>query len=142
MATVRNSSNPQIHQGCTKPWRLFDYILCGGANITSDIDTLFSPLLTKTVNQFTRTEQKASDKSEVHRSLQNFGYSAWNLLYVIFLTPELLRSFPDLSKICRFMLYTTVRSLYNWPLLKCTSINLAAKFQFFMYFCTVHCDIM
>jgi len=40
------------------------------------------------VYHFARTQHKASDNSEVHRSLQQCGSSVWNLLLIALLTPR------------------------------------------------------
>ena len=46
------------------------------------------------------TAQKAPDKSEVHRPIQNCGSLVRNLLYVAILTPRIWRRFLDFLKFC------------------------------------------
>jgi len=55
-------------------------------NIFSKITVLLS-LAHKNVHQFTRTEKKAPDNGDVHRSLQNCGYIARISLHVTILAP-------------------------------------------------------
>jgi hypothetical protein len=43
----------------------------------------------KNVSQYTRTGQKETDTSEVHRSLQNCGFSMWRLLLSTLLAPRI-----------------------------------------------------
>ena len=54
----------------------------------------------KNVYQFTCTQQKAPENSEVHRSLQNCGLSVRNLLHVTTLGPINSRRFLNFWKIC------------------------------------------
>ena len=48
------------------------------------------------VYQFTRTGQKASDRSEAHRSLQNCGSAVWNLLRFNLVAPSMWGIFGSL----------------------------------------------
>jgi hypothetical protein len=50
------------------------------------------------VYQFTSTEQKVTDNSEVHRSIQNCGSSIWNLLHVTLLASRIWRWHLDFRK--------------------------------------------
>jgi len=45
----------------------------------------------KNVYQFTYTKHKALHNSKVHRSLQNCGFSLWNLPHVTHLAPRIWR---------------------------------------------------
>jgi hypothetical protein len=54
----------------------------------------------KNVYQFTCTEQKVSDNSDVHRSLQNCAPSVRNMLHVSLLAPKIWRFLLDLLKTC------------------------------------------
>jgi hypothetical protein len=48
-------------------------------------------MIYKNLYQLTGAEQKAPGNSEVHRSLQIYGPSAWNSLHVTPLRPTVLR---------------------------------------------------
>jgi hypothetical protein len=56
-------------------------------------------LTCENVYQFTYTEQKAPDNSEIHRSPQNCGSLVWNFPHVNFQAPEIWRWLLDLWKI-------------------------------------------
>ena len=42
-------------------------------------------------HQYTRIEHKAPDNREVRRTLQNCGFSMWNVLYFTLLVPRIRR---------------------------------------------------
>ena len=66
----------------------------------SGIITAVCSVKYKNVCHFTCTEQKASDNSDVYRSVQNCGAAVWSLLHVTFLTHKIWTWFSHFSKIC------------------------------------------
>jgi len=60
-------------------------------------------LSNKYMYQIMCTMQKVPENSEVHKSLQNCGSLAQNLLNVILLVPRIWRWIPDFWKICRLL---------------------------------------
>jgi hypothetical protein len=55
----------------------------------------------KNVYQFTYTKHKALHNSKVHRSLQNCGFSLWNLPHVTHLAPRIWRRLEFFFANCR-----------------------------------------
>jgi len=90
-----------LHGAVHKPWmpnctgNQFCKVM---PNIFRLIGIVFS--LYKTLYQFTCTEQKAPDNTEVERSIQNCGSSAWNVLHVTLPAPRISRWLLDFWKIC------------------------------------------
>ena len=62
---------------------------CEKSRLHRDSIAVLISLTHKNVYQFTCTEQKATDNSQVHRSVQNFGSPVWNLLDATVLAPRI-----------------------------------------------------
>ena len=86
--------------------------------ICSRITALLSCI--KNVYQFTCTQQKAPENSEVHRSLQNCGSSVRNLLHVSTMGPIYWRRFLNFWKICGTRYDIKIHSL---PHRKCAHLQ-------------------
>ena len=93
--------------------------LCTEAlNIFSAIIAVFS-VHTKSICQSTRTKQKTSDKSDVHRPLQHCGSSVWKLLLVTLPAPTIWRKCPDFCKICVHLTCTEICSSLHHKIILC-----------------------
>jgi hypothetical protein len=71
------------------------------------------PHTCKNVCQFSCTEQKAPDSSEVHRLLQNCGSSVWHLLHSALQARRIWRWLLYFWKISWPFLYTVYKVLYS-----------------------------
>lgn len=92
-----------MRQGCTNSGGIVtrETIFCTAVSKTFGIIISVFFFTCKNVYYFTRREQKAPDKNDVHKSLLNFRFLLWNLLHFILLASRIYNCSLHFWKICR-----------------------------------------